>query len=160
MDANNRANNRANTPTNTSPLAKGANDRAFYESWKTMLDWLRDYAARHEGVFYKMEADFPDYIYRMERPYDLPTITMTASLTKADGHPVLMVSASPRHAVFKEIVLHPFDSHVYRTLKWSPEKGALVEEGRRPFTEEMFVGLAGELFGIGMVEGAKGAKAE
>jgi hypothetical protein len=123
-------------------------DRAFYGAWKELLDWMRDYAAKRKGAFYKMEADFPDYIYRMERPYDLPVITMVASLTRADGHPVLMVSASPRHAVFKEITLHPYDSHVYRRIKWSPQQNALVEEGKRPFTREMVEHLADELFGF------------
>ncbi len=123
-------------------------DRAFYGAWKDMIDWMRDYAAKREGAFYKTEADFPDYIYRMERPYDLPVITMVASLTRADGYPVLMASASPRHAVFKEITLHPYDSHVYRRLTWSPEKNALVEEGKRPFTRGMFEHLADELFGF------------
>lgn len=123
-------------------------DGAFYEAWRDMLEWMRAYAGAREGVFYKTEADFPDYIYRMERPYDLPVITMTASLNRENGHPVVLVSASPRHTVFKEITLHPFDSHVYRKLKWSPPKGSLVEERKRPFTRAMFEHLVDELFGF------------
>ncbi|MDQ3459017.1 MAG: NADH-quinone oxidoreductase subunit 15 [Deinococcota bacterium] len=123
-------------------------ERAFYEVWRELLEWMKSYAGAHEAVFYKTEADFPDYIYRMERPYDLPVITMTASLNREDGHPVVLLSASPRHAVFKEITLHPFDSHVYRKLKWSPEKDSLVEERKRPFTREMFEHLMDELFGF------------
>lgn len=124
-------------------------DQAFYDAWRDMLEWMKHYASTREGVFYKTEADFPDYIYRMERPYELPVITMTASLNRANGHPVVLVSASPRHTVFKEITLHPFDSHIYRKLKWSPERGSLVEERKRPFTTEMFEHLMDELFGFG-----------
>ncbi|HLU82905.1 MAG TPA: NADH-quinone oxidoreductase subunit 15, partial [Trueperaceae bacterium] len=93
------------------------------------------------------EADFTDYIYRMEREFDLPTTIMVASLSKADGHPVLMVNASQRAAVFKEVVLHPFDSHVYRKLKLAPD-GSGLAEGRRVFTKTMLEELADDLFGV------------
>lgn len=124
-------------------------DLDFYNAWNNLLNDMRDYANGHvhKGVIFEKEADFPDYIYRMERPYDLPTTIMSASLSDHEGHPVLMVNASPRHALFKEIILHPFQSHTYRKLKYSPEKKALVE-GKRPFTKEMLFALADELFGI------------
>jgi hypothetical protein len=123
-------------------------DTSFYAAWKEMLEHLRDYANRHpDTVLFEKEADFPDYIYRMERPYDLPTTIMSASLSDKEGHPLLLVNASPRHALFKEVVLHPFESHTYRKLKYSPEKNALVE-GKRVFTKEMLFTLADELFGI------------
>lgn len=121
-------------------------DRAFYQAWATLLQWMRDYAASHEGVRFEKEADFPDYIYRMERPYDLPTTVMSASLSDPGGKPVLMVNASPRHAVFKEAVLHPFASHVYRKLTLAPD-GQHLAEGKRVFTQEMLGTLADDLFG-------------
>jgi hypothetical protein len=124
------------------------NSTAFYTAWKDLLEHLQSYARQHPNtVLFEKEADFPDYIYRMERPYDLPTTIMSASLSDKEGHPVLLVNASPRHALFKEIVLHPFESHTYRKLKYSSEKNALVE-GKRPFTKEMLFALADELFGI------------
>jgi hypothetical protein len=124
------------------------NSTAFYAAWKELLEQLQSYAATHsDTVLFEKEADFPDYIYRMERPYDLPTTIMSASLSDKEGHPVLLVNASPRHALFKEIVLHPFESHTYRKLKYSQEKNALVE-GKRPFTKEMLFTLADELFGV------------
>ncbi len=122
-------------------------DRAVYDAWAEVLEWLRQYADSREGVFFVKQADFPDYIYRMERPYDLPTTVMSASLSSAADNPVLLVSASPRHAVFKEVTLHPFESHVYRKLTFSPAQNALVE-GKRPFTREMLVTLADDLFGV------------
>jgi NADH-quinone oxidoreductase chain 15 len=122
-------------------------DLAFFTAWNNLLDQMRDYADSHEGVLLEKEADFPDYIYRMERPYDLPTTIMSASLSDSEGHPVLLVNASPRHALFKEVVLHPFESHVYRKLKYNAEKNALVES-KRIFTKDMLFALADELFGI------------
>ena len=118
---------------------------AFYDSWAELLGWMQDYASKNEKAMFEKEADFPDYIYRMERPFDLPTTIMSASLSDNDGNPVLMLSASPRHAVFKEAVLHPFESHVYRKLKYSEDKKGLVE-GKRLLTKEMLVDLADELF--------------
>ncbi|MBS3968231.1 MAG: NADH-quinone oxidoreductase subunit 15 [Truepera sp.] len=119
-------------------------DKAFYHAWSELLSWLREYAEAHEGVIFEKEADFPDYIYRMERPYDLPTTVMSASLSLPDGKPVLLVSASPRHALFKEVILHPFESHVYRKLTYNPELSALAE-GKRPFSKERLVELADRL---------------
>lgn len=122
-------------------------DKAFYRAWATLLDWMREYAADREPVIFEKEADFPDYIYRMHRPYDLPTTVMSASLSDREGHPVLMVNASPRHAVFKEVVLHPYDSHTYRTLKLGPD-GEHLAEGKRAFTRQMLFDLADELFHV------------
>ncbi len=122
-------------------------DRAFYQAWTTLLGWMRAYAAAHEGVRFEKEADFPDYIYRMERPYDLPTTVMSASLADPRGNPVLMLSASPRHTVFKEAVLHPFESHVYRKLTLMPD-GENLAEGKRVFTSDMLTALADDLFGV------------
>lgn len=103
-------------------------DQAFYRAWADLLDELRAYADARSDVIFQKEADFPDYIYRMARPYDLPTIVMSASLSRPDGHPVLMLNASPRHAVFKEIVVHPYESHVYRKVTLADD-GATLAEG-------------------------------
>ena len=125
-------------------MPMNANDQAFYTAWKQVLEWMQDYANKHEDVMFEKEADFPDYIYRMERPYDLPTTIMSASLSDNQGNPLLLLNASPRHAIFKEVILHPFESHVYRKLKFSSDKNALVE-GKRPFNQEMLIELANEL---------------
>ena len=123
-----------------------AKDTAFYSAWNDLLAWMRDYADQHDSVIFEKEADFPDYIYRMERPYDLPTTIMSASLSDKEGHPILLVNASPRHAVFKEVVVHPFESHVYRKLKYNEENTALAE-GKRVFTKDMLFTLANDLTG-------------
>lgn len=120
---------------------------AFYQGWADLLDWMREYAAEREGVKFTIEADFTDYIYRMERPYDLPTKVMVASLSDLEGNPVLMVNASQRAAVFKEVVLHPYDSHVYRKLTLA-KSGEGLAEGRRVFTKEMLYDLADDLFRV------------
>lgn len=135
------------TETAASPAAarKAAADTAFYEAWNKVLGWMREYADKHAHARFEKEADFPDYIYRMERPFDLPTTIMSASLSTLSGSPVLLINASPRHALFKEIVLHPFESHAYRTLTYSPDKRALTE-GKRIFTREMLFRLADSLY--------------
>ncbi len=121
-------------------------DRAFYEAWAELLSWAQAFAERRDDASFVKIADFPDYIYRMERPYDLPVIVMSASLARpVDRHPVLMLAASPRRAVFKEVVVHPFDSHVYRRLRLSDD-GQGLSEGRRPFDRERFEALASSLF--------------
>lgn len=123
-------------------------DKAFYEAWKTLLEWMNEYASQHEEASkFEKQADFPDYIYRMERPYDLPTTIMSASLSDLKGNPVLLLSVSPRHSLFKEVQLHPFGSHIYRKLSYSPEKNALTE-GKRVFSKDRLFSLADDLFGV------------
>lgn len=118
---------------------------AFYRAWTELLEWMREYAAAHDHVEFVKQADFTDYIYRMARPYDLPTTIMSASLSDLQDQPQLMVSASQRAAVFKEVVLHPFNSHIYRTLRLAPD-GVNLAEGPRIFTKEALFALADDLF--------------
>ncbi len=122
-------------------------DRAFYAAWAELLGWLREYAEGSQQAHFTKEADFTDYIYRMHRPYDLPTTVMVASLSDANGKPVLMLSASQRAAVFKEVVLHPYESHVYRKLTLAHD-GAGLAEGKRRFTRERLFELADDLFAV------------
>ena len=124
-------------------------DKAFYAAWAQFLDWMREYADGRDHVLFEKEADFTDYIYRMERPYDLPTSIMSASLSEPDGTPVLMAYASPRQAVFKEIEINLFGSHVRRTLQLGKD-GVSLAEGKRPFTREMLEELADEAFATRM----------
>lgn len=133
-------------PTQTGADCGASQNAAFYAAWNEFLGWMLEYAEGHPQAAFEKEADFPDYIYRMERPYDLPTTIMSASLSDLKGRPLLLVNASPRHTVFKEVILHPFESHVYRTLTYNTDKGALAE-GKRPFTQEMLVTLADTLYG-------------
>jgi hypothetical protein len=71
-----------------------SHERELYEAWVELLGWMREYA-REKGVRFEKEADFPDFIYRMERPYDLPTTIMTASLSDALGEPFLLGRCLP-----------------------------------------------------------------
>lgn len=121
--------------------------RAFYEAWAELLDWMREYAAQREGVAFVKQGDFTDYIYRMARPYSLPTTVMSASLSNERDEPILFVSASQRASAFKEVVLHPFESHAFRKLTLTAG-GAGLEEGKRPFTKEKLFGLADSLFRV------------
>lgn len=120
---------------------------AFYAAWVELLSWMREIADAREDVRFEKEADFPNYIYRMHRDYDLPTTIMSASLSLPDGNPVLMVNASPPHTVFKEIVMHPIDSHAYRKLTLAAD-GEGLTEGKRRFTRERLEAWAHELFSL------------
>lgn len=122
-------------------------DLKFYAAWAQLLEWMREYSAENDHARFIKQADFTEYIYRMARPYQMPTTIMSASLSDPDEKPVLMVSASPRHAVFKEVELHPFDSHVYRHLHLA-EDGEGLAEGKRSFTRQMLYDLADRLFRI------------
>ncbi len=122
-------------------------DQKFYTAWAELLDWMREYAANSEVARFVKQADFTEYIYRMERPYQMPTTIISASLSDHDDRPVLLLSASPRHAVFKEVVLHPFDSHVYRHLALAQD-GAGLAEGKRKFSKQMLFDLADRLFRV------------
>lgn len=122
-------------------------DLKFYAAWAQLLDWMREYAAEGEHARFIKQADFTEYIYRMARPYQMPTTVMSASLSDPDEKPVLMVSASPRHAVFKEVQLHPFDSHVYRHLHLAQDGDGLAE-GKREFSRQMLFDLADRLFRV------------
>ena len=133
--------------TGTAADRNASKDAAFYAAWHELLGWMLEYTQTREGAMFEKEADFPDYIYRMERPYDLPTSIMSASLSDPKGRPILLINASPRHTVFKEVLLHPFESHTYRTLSYNAEKGALAE-GKRPFTKEMLFRLADKLYNL------------
>jgi len=121
-------------------------DTAFYRAWNALLMEMRAYADARADVIFQKEADFPDYIYRMERPYDLPTIVMSASLSRPDGYPVLMLNASPRHAIFKEVVVHPYESHTYRKLKLAND-GVSLAEGSRHFDVARLRALADQIIG-------------
>ena len=125
------------------------NDYAIYTAWKSLLDDLKEYAQKHDGLIFEKEADFPDYIYRMQKEYDLPTHIMSASLSDKRGQPILMLSISPRHALLKHVTLHPYESHVYRKLKYKPEEKAFFE-GPRKFTKERLFALADELVKNGL----------
>lgn len=120
------------------------NDNAIYTAWKSLLDDLQEYANTNDNLILEKEADFPDYIYRMQKEYDLPTHVMSASLSDSHGHPILMISVSPRHALLKNVTLHPYESHVYRKLKYKPEEKAFFE-GPRKFTKERLFALADNL---------------
>jgi len=120
-------------------------EKNIYEAWNNLLEDMKAYASTHEHAVFEKEADFPDYIYRMQKEYQLPTHIMSASISDTKGNPILMLSVSPRHSVLKSVTLHPYETHVYRKLKYSAKKDAFVEKGR-PFSKDMLFKLADDLF--------------
>lgn len=122
-------------------------DSSFFDAWARLLGWLQEYEAEHAGARFVKLADFTDYIYRMARPYDLPTTIMSACLADPRDQPVLIVTASQRAEVFKEVILHPADSSTYRHLVLHAN-GSDLAEGQRIFTRERLFALADSLYEV------------
>lgn len=115
-------------------------DEMLYKSWVQVLEWMREYAAAKSVQFTK-ESDFPDFIYRMERPYELPTTTMAVSLSDLQGEPFLFASVSPRHAKLKHIAFRVPGGHIHYHAHWEDGKG-LALEGKFPVTKERLCQMA------------------
>jgi hypothetical protein len=115
-------------------------DEMLYKSWVQILEWMRQYAAEN-GVQFTKESDFPDFIYRMERPYELPTTIMAASLSDGRGEPFFFASVSPRHAKLKHIAFRVPGGHIHHHAHWEDGKG-LVLEGKFPVTRERLCQMA------------------
>ncbi|MFC4636858.1 NADH-quinone oxidoreductase subunit 15 [Deinococcus hohokamensis] len=113
-----------------------ASDAALYAQWVELLGWLEAEAAAR-GLGFEKVADFPDYIYRMERPYELPTTVMSVALN-ASGQPLMVAAVSPRHADLKNVSLRLMGGSKHWHLH-AGESGLL--EGKRPFTRARLVTL-------------------
>jgi hypothetical protein len=109
-----------------------ATDAQLYSAWVDLLGWL-DAEAAARGLTFTKIADFPDYIYRMERPYDLPTTVMSVSVGTG-GQPLLVAAVSPRHVDLKGISLRLMGGSKHWHLHAGPEGG--LWEGKRAFTRE------------------------
>lgn len=106
-------------------------DAHLYAQWVELLSWL-EAEAQERGLTFNKVADFPDYIYRMERPYDLPTTIMSVSL-EAGGQALMVAGVSPRHTDLKAVSLRLMGGSKHWHLH-AGEQGLL--EGKRPFTRE------------------------
>lgn len=112
------------------------NDAELYAQWLELLGWL-DAEASARGLSFEKVADFPDYIYRMERPYDLPTTVMSVGVNSA-GQPLMIAGVSPRHAQLKGVSLRLMGGSKHWHLH-AGTRGLL--EGKRPFTRERLAQL-------------------
>lgn len=115
-------------------------DEMLYKAWVQVLEWMQQYAAEN-GVQFTKESDFPDFIYRMERPYEIPTTVMAASLSDGRGEPFLLASVSPRHAELKHLSFRVPGGHIHYHAHWEEGKG-LALEGKIPLTKERLYGMA------------------
>lgn len=119
-------------------------DTALYQHWVALMGWMQD-AARERGLSFEKVSDFPDYIYRMERPYELPTTVASVSLNQA-GQPLMIASVSPRHVQLGGVQLRLMGASKHWHLH-AGEDGLL--EGKRPFTRERLAAiLDGALAGV------------
>ena len=115
-------------------------DEMLYKAWVQVLEWMREYAAE-QGVRFEKESDFPDFIYRMERPYEVPTTVMVASLSDKIGEPFLIASVSPRHAEMKRIGLRVPGAMLHWHAHWEDGHG-LVMGGKLPLDKAKLYQLA------------------
>ena len=119
-------------------------DAALYRHWTTLLGWMQD-IARERGLGYDKISDFPDYIYRMERPFDLPTTVASVALSQGGQH-LMIAAVSPRHVAMKSVQLRLMGGSKHWHLH-AGEGGLL--EGKRPFTRERLAHLVdGALTGL------------
>ncbi len=112
---------------------------ALYRAWLTLLAWL-EAEAQSRGLNLIKVADFPDYIYRMERPYDLPTTVMSVTLNRIDplspqteGQALFLAAVSPRHVDLGGVSLRVMGGSKHWHLH---AHGGQLLEGKRPFTRE------------------------
>lgn len=115
-------------------------DEMLYQSWVQVIQWMKEYAAE-KGVRFEKESDFPDFIYRMERPYEVPTTIMAASLSDERGEPFFFASVSPRHAELKHVAFRIPGGHVHYHAHWEEGKG-LALEGKFTVTREKLYSMA------------------
>jgi len=115
-------------------------DEMLYQAWVQVMEWMKEYASE-KGVQFTKESDFPDFIYRMERPYELPTTIMAASLSDERGEPFFFASVSPRHAELKHVAFRVPGGHVHYHAHWEDGRG-LVLEGKFPLTKERLFQMA------------------
>lgn len=115
-------------------------DAMLYRAWVQVIEWMKEYAAE-KGVQFSKESDFPDFIYRMERPYELPTTMMAVSLSDERGEPFFFASVSPRHAKLKHVAFRVPGGHVHYHAHWEEGQG-LVLEGKFSLTKEKLYQMA------------------
>lgn len=115
-------------------------DELLYQAWVQVLDWMRQYAQEKNCRFEK-ESDFPDFIYRMERPYELPTTIMAASLSDHRGEPFLTAEVSPRHADLKRIGFRVPGAQIHWHAHYHQPQGLLLD-GKLALSKEKLFQMA------------------
>jgi hypothetical protein len=107
-------------------------DTAIYARWLELMTWMQEWA-QAKGLRFDKESDFTQYIYRMERDYELPTTVQSVSIGQTDGKAVMVASVSPVHEPLKGIELRLQGSGRYWHLH---EHDGHLLEGKREFTRE------------------------
>lgn len=115
-------------------------DAQLYQSWLEVMAWMQEYAAQY-GVVYEKESDFPDFIYRMERDYELATTVMAVSLSDAQGTPFFLAEVSPRHAQQKRIGFRVPAAHLHWHAHWEEGHGLMLD-GKLPLGRAKLFQLA------------------
>jgi len=85
---------------------------AIYDAWVQLMSWLEEYAGEH-GLVFDREADFPEYIYRMHKPWELPTRVMTVSLSRENDEPFFIASVSQPSNQQKHVGMRAPGAHLH-----------------------------------------------
>jgi hypothetical protein len=120
------------------------NDTAIYDRWLELMTWMRDWA-HARGYRFDKESDFTQYIYRMERDYQLPTTVQSVSISLSDGKPVVIAAVSPFHEPLKfiEMRLQGGAKHWH----FHEHDGHLLE-GKREVTQERLHRILESVFSV------------
>jgi hypothetical protein len=121
-----------------------ADDAKLYAQWVELMDWMNAYA-QSKGLRFDKESDFTQYIYRMERDYQLPTTVQAVSVGLPDGTPVMVASVSPLHEPIKGIHLRLMGAHQAWHLH-AGDQGLI--EGKRVFSRERLNALLDRVFAV------------
>jgi hypothetical protein len=99
---------------------------AIYDAWVELMGWMEEYA-RENGLVFDREADFPAFIYRLQKPWDLPTRTMSVSLSRENDEPFFTAAVSQPDDELKHVSLRSPGAH----LHWHAHEhgGALMLPG-------------------------------
>ena len=85
---------------------------AIYDAWVELMGWMEEYAARN-GLVFDREADFPAFIYRMHQPWELPTRTMSVSVSRENDEPFFTAAVSQPDDELKHVSLRAPGAHLH-----------------------------------------------
>ena len=85
---------------------------AIYDAWVELMGWMEEYATRN-GLVFDREADFPAFIYRMHQPWELPTRTMSVSVSRENDEPFFTAAVSQPDDELKHVSLRAPGAHLH-----------------------------------------------
>ncbi len=85
---------------------------AIYDAWVQLMGWMEEYA-ESKGLVFDREADFPAFIYRLHKDWQLPTKTMVVSISRENDEPFFMAAVSQPDDELKHVSLRAPGAHLH-----------------------------------------------